>query len=349
MSIAYGIHNGVIVPPFAAFVRQRVAQELEQWQREVPADCIFFDQLGARPWLRDFNPAAPNPIAYDDGWVALLAPYTGRCLMVEDGWDRLARDFSGFHGSLLMMERELDLPDSFFGAGNWQPFPLADWLFHDKVLLYQHDLYDGTMATDGEVLLWNMAFGMISSFSWDGDASLANPWLELAARLQHDLGPRYAGVAFSGYRNLAPQVTESGFGDLSVVANWNRTDSYSTDGYDLAPEGFLARTKSGDVLAGAFSGSFDGVPLSPGTHYLVLERNASAVTVRQPVGADTNIAVATNTGDSRTGTLHATAIGADGAALGTVPAALQPGRVVFAYTNTLNGRRVEAYRIDLSS
>jgi len=69
-----------------------VAQEMESWRTSVPADCLFFDQLGARPWLRDFNRASPTPLAYDDGWLAAMAPYANRCLMVEDGWDRLARD-----------------------------------------------------------------------------------------------------------------------------------------------------------------------------------------------------------------------------------------------------------------
>ena len=145
---------------------------MEEWRTEVPADCLFFDQLGARPWIRDFNRASPSPLAYYDGWLAVMAPYSDRCLMVEDGWDRLARDFTGFHGGMLMMAREHDLPDRMFGEANWEPYPLATWLFHDKVLLYQHDLYDGTMAADGEVLTWNMAFGLISSYSWNDLARL---------------------------------------------------------------------------------------------------------------------------------------------------------------------------------
>ena len=204
-TVSYGDHTGVIVSPYAAFVRQRIAQYMDDWQTQVPVDCMFLDQIGARPWLRDFNPASPSPTAYDDGWLAMLGTYSDRCLMVEDGWDRLARDSVGFHGGLLMMSRELDLPNAFFGAGNWQPYPLAVWLFHDKVLMYQHDLYDGTMATDGEVLTWNMAFGMINSYSWDALGPDANPWLDLVARLQRDFGPHYVGMRLSGYENLAPR------------------------------------------------------------------------------------------------------------------------------------------------
>jgi hypothetical protein len=276
-----------------------------------------------------------------------MAPYANRCLMVEDGWDRLARDFTGFHGGLLMMARELDLPNTFFGAGNWEPYPLADWLFHDKVLLYQHDLYDGTMATDGAVLAWNMAFGMVSSYSWDALGPGANPWLDLVGDLQRDLGPHYAGVPLGAYTNVTATVTESTFGDLDVVANWDGGNGYSTDGYDVAPNGFLARTADGALVAGAFRGAFGGVPLSDGTHYLIVESGAASVTVREPVGADTEVAVAPPASWSSGSTLHVTALDDAGAAIAEVPAAAQAGRVVFDYTAALDGRSVAAYRISL--
>jgi hypothetical protein len=265
--------------------------------------------------------------------------------MVEDGWDRLARDFTGFHGGLLMMSRELDLPNTFFGAGNWEPYPLADWLFHDKVLLYQHDLYDGTMAVDGEVLTWNMAFGMVGSYSWDALAPGDNPWLDLIGALQRDVGPHYAGVPLAGYKDVAPAVTESTFGDLKVVANWDGSSSYAAAGYDIAPHGFLARTADGGLVAGAFRGSFDGVALSAGTHYLIVERDAASVTVRQPVGPDTDVTVAPPPSWSSGRTLQVTAIDGAGTSAGAVQGALQDGKLAFAYTRELNGRAVAAYRV----
>jgi hypothetical protein len=232
--IDYGAHTGVIVSPFAQLVRQRVAQELDAW-RGLGADCVFVDQVGARPWLYDFNPAAPSPLAYDDGWLAVLAQYRDRCVMAEDGWDRLAADVVGFHGGLLMMQRELAYVDHYFGAGNWEPYPLATWLLHDKVLMYQHDLFPLTMARDAEVLTWNLAFGMVNSYEWWlGDER--DPWLELAARLQRDLGPHYAGVPLRSYTTIAPGVTRSVYGDLTVDANWNDA---AWDG--IAPHGFRAQ------------------------------------------------------------------------------------------------------------
>ena len=343
-TISYGDHVGVIVSPYSSFVRRRIAQYMNDWQTTVPADCVFLDQVGARPWLLDFNPASPTPTSYDDGWLAVLASYSNRCVMVEDGWDRLARDAVGFHGSLLMMSRELDLPNAYFGAGNWEPYPLATWLFHDKVLLYQHDLYDGTLANDLEVLTWNMAFGLVSSYSWDKLGPGENPWLDLVSRLQRDFGPHYVGIPLSGYRGLAPDVNESTYGDLAVVAN--RTGSgYAIDGYDIAPGGFLARTTTADLLAGAFEGSFDGVPLSAGVHYVIVERDPASVTVRQPVGADSDLAVEPPATWSSGRALTATAIASDGSGLGVVEGRVEAGHFSFRYAGTVNGRAVAAYRV----
>jgi hypothetical protein len=288
----YGPNYGYTVSPAVPFVKSRVDALIEQFSTEVPADCLFFDQLGALPWLRDLNPAEPTPLSYEDGWLALFAPYADRCLMVEDGWDRLAQSFSGFHGSVLSIAREHDQPNQLWGPGNWRPFPLADWLFHDKVLLYQHDLYDGTMAADLEVLSFDVAFGMQLSYEWNGTTdTLASPWLPLVTSFQEALGPHVAGQPLTSWTDVAPEVTQSVFGDLTTTTNWSATGSYDAGGYGLPPKGFVSRSADGSLVAGAFAGAYAGQPLSPGTHILLVQRTPSSVDVFQPVGADTVLAL----------------------------------------------------------
>jgi hypothetical protein len=271
-TIDYGDHTGVIVSPYAPLVRQRATAELDRW-KSLGSDCVFLDQVGARPWLRDFNPASPSPLAYDDGWLSLLAPYRNNCVMSEDGWDRLAADVVGFHGSMQMMQRELGAADRYFGAGNWEPFPLATWLLHDKVLMYQHDLYPLTMAVDGDVLAWNAAFGLVESYEWR-PGNEHDPWLELATDVQRTLGPHYVGVPLASYTTLAAGVTRSVFGDLTVVANLSDTDYRG-------------------VSAHGFSAAGPGVAVHalPGGHWVVEERSGTATIVRQPVGGDTAVTV----------------------------------------------------------
>jgi hypothetical protein len=341
----YSDRDGYAMSAYAPLVSGRVARLLEEWRANVAADCLFFDQLGARPWRRDFNPASPSPLAYYDGWLAVLAPYADRCLMVEDGWDRLAESFVGFHGGMLMLAREHDLPNRFWGKGNWEPYPLALWLFHDKVLLYQHDLYPFTMTTDAEVLTWNVAFGTMLSYTWAGPPeTLDDPWLALVGSVQRALGPHYAGRPLTGYRELAENVTETTFERLSVLANRGSTP-YEAEGHRIAAGGFVARTADDGVLAGAFDGAFDGTALTPGVHYLVVHREPTAVRVEQPLGPDTTLAVSPPTSLRAGQALRATALAADGAPLGTVDGELRDGRFVFGYRGRLDGRPVASYRI----
>ncbi|MFN8222163.1 MAG: DUF6259 domain-containing protein [Gaiellales bacterium] len=255
----FGVKDGYVVSPYAAPVKARVDRLMEEWRTDAPVECLFFDQIGARPWRRDFNPAAPTPLAYADGWIANLAPYRDRCLMTEDGWDRLAADFVGFNGGALEMEREVHWQTQRFGVGNWEPYPIATLLLHDKVLMYQHDLYEGTFTADPETLLFNVAFGMQLSYNWDGETrSLDSPWLPLVGKLQRLLGPRVAGKALTSYRRLAPDVSETAFGDYSVIANWSTKTPFDVDGVRVAPLGFIARS-GGKLLAGALGDTWSGV------------------------------------------------------------------------------------------
>lgn len=264
--------DGLIVSPAVPYVRDRVQAEVERWGGDAPADCRFVDQIGARPWRPDFNPAESSPLAYDDAWLSLFAPYADRCLMVEDGWDRLASSFSGFHGGLLLMQREHQEPDKLWGPGNWRPFPLALWLLHDKVLLYQHDLYEKTMTIDPEVLTWNEAFGFVLSYDWADN--VASPWLTISGAFQRALGPRYAGVALTSFRDLTGGVTETRFGSYSVVANWTGS-AYSTGGYRISPGGFLARTDDGSLVAGEFADA-------SGPTYRIVESGKTTFTAAVP-------------------------------------------------------------------
>ncbi|HSL65588.1 MAG TPA: DUF6259 domain-containing protein [Gaiellaceae bacterium] len=265
--------GGLVVSPFAEEVVRRYDAALAEWGRDVPADCVFLDQVGARPWLADFNPASPSPLAYADGWLALLARHPDRCVMVEDGWDRLARSAAGFHGSALMLAREHDETAALFGEGNWEPWPLGPFLFGDKVLAYHHDLFPATLTEDLEVLRWNVSFGLVGSVRWDErDRTLDAPWPALVSALQRALGPRSAGRRPDSFRRLENGLTETRWGTYSVLANPS-PQRVVVDGYGLPANGFLARTDDGSLVAGAFEGLYGGAPLPPGIHVLLAERD----------------------------------------------------------------------------
>ena len=289
----YNGHGGYVVSPQIPFVQQRLAQLMYQWETEVPVDFVFEDQIGARVWRYDFNPDAPSPLAYSDGWVAHTHTYTDQGLMTEFGFDRLAETEIGFHGSVLTWAREFDYADQHWGAENWETWPLALWLFHDKVLFYQHNLSNYTMSEEKSILTWNLAFGYLLSYDWqwaDNDP-LGNPWLDPIAALQRAVIARYAGRPLTDFTHISDWVTRTTFGDLSIVANWDPLLTYEMDGHRLAPMGFMAETEDGGLLAGVFVRLFNGSELSAGEHYLIVERNPSVVIVRQPVGEETALTV----------------------------------------------------------
>lgn len=341
----YGPNGGYDVSPDVPFVRKRLAEDMAQWRSVVPVDCVFEDQIGARPWLLDLNPAEPSPIAYSQGWLDHTARYASQCLMTENGWDRLAADEVGFNGSLLTWERAFHDPDQYFGAGNWAPFPLALWLLHDKVLLYQHDLALETMSDRPGVLTWNLAFGLMLSYNWDGSGRTwtKNRRLSLITYLQRDIAARFAGRPLTGFTTLAPNVTQTTFPGVRIIANWNRRGVVTIGGTGIAPNGFLSVTSDHTVIAGMVTGRFNGRPLSRGTHDIILEQGRRAITVRQPIGADTALSV--DLPQKRSRRRQVIAYDPSGRRIRAVPFSHDGTRIRFVYRQKLGRTPVAFYRI----
>jgi hypothetical protein len=299
---SYGKNRGFVASLFAPATAERLARLMAGWSEDVPVDFVFHDQIGARGWMADYQPAAPDPLAYSDSWLGFTARYAPSRLMTEDGWDRLAATEVGFCGSALNGARGWDpratrwgpgsRTNTAFGPGNWRPYPLGVWLFHDKVLFYHHDLSHPAMNAGIEVLTWNAAFGVMASYLWPDLRALNPDWVKLANAYQRAVFSRTAGRTLSSYRELAREVNESRFDDVTVIANWDASGAYETGGFTLAPGGFLARTADAELLAGAFVARFNGAPLSGGVHYLIVERAGRVLTVRQPAGEDTDVRIA---------------------------------------------------------
>jgi hypothetical protein len=139
---------------------------------------------------------------------------------------------------------------------------------HDKVLFYQHDLDQGNFVYTREVLTWNAAFGVMNSFEWPR-ADLDPAWRDLAVNFQREVAARTAGQLLSDFTYLAPDVTLSRFGGITVVANWNPANAYMVDGYTIAPSGCLVRGADGSFVAGVLRDD-------TGDHYVVAEKKRVA-------------------------------------------------------------------------
>jgi hypothetical protein len=190
--------------------------------------------------------------------------------------------------------------------------------------------------------------GLMLSYSWDGSTgSVDSPWLDVTASYQHALGPYSAGQPLQSYKNVAPGETETGYPNLSVLANWSGSTTYTTAGFGIAPNGFFARSGDGAVVAGTLSGTFDGFPLSPGSHDLVVTRTSSAVTVHQPLGAETAISVRLPSSWQAGAPVSAVSLARDGSVLGPISGTVQNGRFVFTCAGTEPGLPAPTYRISV--
>jgi hypothetical protein len=118
------------------------------------------------------------------------------------------------------------------------------------------------MTVDPEVLTFNLAFGFMLSYTWDGENGSIDddPWLGLVGKVQRTLGPYYAGRRLVSFRRLEGGLSETVFeGGYSVVANWSPSKTADVDGATIAPLGFLARTSDGTVLAATYGTTWNWV------------------------------------------------------------------------------------------
>jgi hypothetical protein len=184
------------------------------------------------------------------------------------------------------------------------------------------------------------------SYDWDDTTNaLYNPWLDVVGTFQHALGPYSAGQPLQSFGSPAANVTQTGYPNMTVLANWSDSAAYSIDGYGIAPDGFLAQTKDGAVVGGIFSGTFDTAPLASGTHQLLVTRTPAKVTVHQPLGDDTQLAVRLPSSWQAGQPVQVNAVGQDGRSRGSVDATVANGRAVFRCEGPQPGSAAPTYVI----
>ena len=289
---------GYVVSPYVPFVAQRLDQFMTDMTTLVPSDLIFEDQIGARPWMFDFNPHSPTPISYIQGWIEHTRTYKNKLLGSELAFDRLAETVVGFYGSILLPQK-LGQTETNWGDGtnwldrNWSPYPLAQMMSRDKTLFYQHDLALETFSDNKANIMWNLAMG----YNLGDDLRLTegvvhnNPWLKLNGELQDHLLADYASQRITNFTYLTPSVSQTDFQNFIVIANWDSENPYTVGGNTLAPLGALIQNQNGSEIAGILT-AFNGQPLSAGDHYLIIKRSLNQIVVRQPMGSDTSLTLA---------------------------------------------------------
>ena len=113
----------------------------------------------------------------------------------------------------------------------------------------------------------------------------------------------------------------------------------------IAPSGCLARTDDGSVLAGVFADQFSGKPLSPGLHYVVIERSGPLITVRHPSGSDTSLTLELPPDWDLSGGVQVRAMARGNQAIAAVSAAVDDRRLTFLCARGTSSAPVDRYEI----
>jgi hypothetical protein len=338
----YGPNCGYAVSPYVPFVKQRIDQMMTEMSVSVPSDMIFEDQIGARPWMYDYNPGSPSSTAYIQGWLEHVKEHKGKYLATELAFDRLAEYETGFYGSILLPQK-LGQTNTNFGDLNWRVYPLAQMLARDKTLFYQHDLDLTTFSDTKYNLMWNLAMGYNLGDDLrltEGDVH-ANPWLKLNGELQDHLLADYAGERVTDFNYLVPDISETRFQTVSVLANWTSSGYYTTpEGHTLPPNGWLVKGDGGRLAAGLLS-AFNGQALSAGDHTLIVKRGLNTISVRQPMGGDTSLSLPLPEGWEGSDPLEGWAEDIQGNKLGAATWVVDGRGLTITWQGTVGGQEVE--------
>lgn len=277
----YNNSIGYLVNPFNNKVISRINKTVEEFTKIVPCDILFEDQLGAREWIYAYNKDMPSPLAYSQGMINTAKRNSKKIsLFTEEGFDRLIPYELGFCN--MSAANHLPPDDYFnirFGDNNWQYFPLALYMAHDKIAFYQHNLAHEVFADTREKISWNMVFGhSLNIGRWVSDWNRQRYDYKIADTIQKEIISEYFGKKLTHFQILDEDVYCSQFKDIIVIGNFSK-ENYKVNRYTIVPGGFMVINKTGTLLAGIFN-RFNGEYLG-GERIIILKLKDNRLYIKQ--------------------------------------------------------------------
>ncbi len=230
--------------------------------QDYPVDILFQDQCGARRWRYDTNPFSPNPYAYTEGILSMVAEDSQKVpLSTEGGWDLVAEYQVQLCGMAFGIVPTTPRPSwhqllrERISPNLWRVFPVAQILVHDKVMMNMHNL--GAGVNDDEDLAWVLGLGFGLQYRMSATALIndevrerqkVREWLKWLSVLQKTVCARHIGEPLDDFEherddaNLGEEdggVMRAVYGSLKIVANLNSKAMKEGENI-LAPYGFLA-------------------------------------------------------------------------------------------------------------
>ncbi|EDQ89167.1 uncharacterized protein MONBRDRAFT_25830 [Monosiga brevicollis MX1] len=260
---SYGPNSGIVSEPNSQRVQARVYAMLELFKNEIGVDYMFEDQIGARPWLRDFNPLSNQmQPGYLSAWLKHTQNISSSLfpLMTEQGFDKLLASEASFCGSAVSQQWLLQLldltssylqlsdPHEIFGTQNWYTYPFTAMAWRDVVVNRQHNLAGQTFDNNLQSMSFNLAHGYFLSYQIThimNDQTLCQLYRS-AAVIQDRVIAKYAETLATSFEvldylpNGLAGLTRTNYSSSAVVYRVaTNVTTYSVAGFALPVYGFL--------------------------------------------------------------------------------------------------------------
>ncbi len=293
-------YKGYVVKPWMQTVQERNDRMFETYTNTYPQDMMFVDMTGERSW---------RYIRMDDNQTVSVSAYTQavanenlrlsqqKPLFTEGVFDRIGDSVTGYAQTLQQKFWNQILAHLGYEYVHWVPYPFAADVLHDKVAFYQHDLNleiwpgeDRALATYYALTGYNYIIDVTKHIDEDEEIIWA------LDAIQKSVNARTFGQRLLTVDTLTPNhaIRRTTWGDpaapYEILANFDVTQTgqaYEIDGFGVAPDGFIGRSADGKALGGIFVGSFNGLRLADGVHWITVHETASQIEIRHPIGEDT--------------------------------------------------------------
>ena len=289
----WGVNWGIITSPHHPQVIKRTQQTVREFKYDIPCDILFEDQLGSRPWQYDLNPRARGVNFYKQGLIDFARRDSKQIpVMCEGGFDGLMPYVIAF--SDLSVNNALPPDETFnswYGKGNWEVFPYALYVAHNKNGFYQHNLAHEVFTNSKEQLTWNMAYGHNLNqgywpAAWEKEQK---KWFYIDDAFQKAVACRFFGKKLTDFQRMGKEITFSRFEDIGIVANHSKVTPYEIEGFLLPPGGFLAKSQDDSLVAGIFD--VFNHDLLADEHFIIVEKEPDKIIVKQPDAKKTLISL----------------------------------------------------------
>jgi len=253
----YGPNGGWSICALHPLVRELDDRCLRDFVDDLGCDILFQDQIGARGFLYDLNPAEPTPYAYTEGMIALARTDCQKVpLSTERGWDGILNyeaQFCGVAWAAVPTTHGSFWSGNFwenFAAGQWRISPLPLYMAHDKVAFTLHDL--GHFVYGEPELAMVLALGHQLSYPLAVGSTETSPgfrWFRWLDVLQKQVAARYMLAPLEDFGHLTQSAVRAQYGDITVAGSIEERPVEFGD-VVLASPGWYARSADGALEAG---------------------------------------------------------------------------------------------------